>query len=82
MTIWWNRRKEDRPGKEPVARIRHSRHSRLEPGPVAMVVDTTEGKILGWERGGRFVPLGENCCDNPLECTKCFGRVDRPWWRR
>ena len=35
---------------------------------VAMVVDTREGKILGWQRGDLFVPFGENCCENPLCC--------------
>jgi hypothetical protein len=50
---------------------------------VKLVVDVTEGKILGWERGGQFVPIGKNCCENPLECKRCFGPPPRwwQWWR-
>jgi len=45
-----------------------------------MIVDQTQGTVIGWERGDEFVPLGENCYSNPLECRKCFGPADRPWW--
>jgi len=48
---------------------------------VSMAVDTREGKILGWEKGDQFTPLGENCCENPLECKRCFERAE-PWWAR
>jgi len=81
---WWNRRqrKEDRPGKAPVVRIRRSRHSRPEPGPVKMIVAQGEGRIIGWEMpSGEFVPIGENCCEDPFACTKCFGAPE-PWWAR
>jgi hypothetical protein len=54
--------------------------SRPDPQPVKMI--TSGGRILGWEMpSGEFVPVGENCCANPFECTKCFGPVE-PWWAR
>ena len=48
---------------------------------VSMVVDTGEGKILGWEKGDQFISLGENYCENPLACKRCFRRAE-PWWAR
>ena len=58
------------------------KRSRPEPPkPAQLVVDQAQGKILGWQRGDEFVPLGENCCESPLECTKCFG-PKVPWWGR
>jgi hypothetical protein len=50
------------------------KRSRYERPPKArMVVDTTHGKILGWQRGDEFIPLGKPCCENPFECKRCFG---------
>ena len=50
------------------------------PAPkAAMVVDAIEGRVIGWQRDGEFVPIGQNCCENPLECRKCFRPV-APWW--
>src|SRR5215208_5484457 len=45
------------------------REGQLAP-KVAMVVDMAEGKILGWQRGGEFVPIGSPCCPFPPECRK------------
>ena len=49
-----------------------------------VLIVVSQGKIIGYERAGKFVPLGENCCENPLECKRCFGPVDTwwAWWRR
>ena len=59
------------------------RRSKTEPPKVSMVVDTMQGRIVGWEMpSGEFVPIDQNCCANPFECTKCFGPVDEPWWAR
>jgi hypothetical protein len=66
--------KEDRPDKPGLRnRLRRSRYAeRPDPGPVKMI--TSGGDILGWEMpSGEFVPLGENCCENPLDCKRCFG---------
>ena len=52
------------------------------PEPAQMIVDQVQGKILGWQRGNQFIPLGQNCCESPLECTRCFGPVEEPWWAR
>jgi hypothetical protein len=62
-------------------RMTGSRSSRPDPGPVRMVV--ADGQILGWEMpSGEFVRPGENCCENPLECERCFGPVKKTWWAR
>ena len=58
---------------------RRSVYERPAQPKAAMIVDMTEGKIIGWQRGEEFVPIGENCCENPLQCKRCFGPVP-PWW--
>ena len=51
---------------------------------VAMVVDTREGKILGWQRGDQFIPVGSPCCEDPLKCKRCWEGAESwwAWWRR
>lgn len=63
------RKQDDKPD-----RTRRSRNANLPAEPVKMIV--SGGQIIGWERGGEFVPIGENCCANPFECKKCFGPVE------
>jgi len=37
---------------------------------VAMVVDTREGKILGWQRGDQSIPPSGRTARNPLACKR------------
>ena len=64
-------------GAEPAVAMKRSRYRR--PPKASMVVDMQQGKVLGWQRADQFIPVGESCCKNPLECTRCFGPLD-PWW--
>ncbi len=47
------------------------------PPKARMVV--ADGRIVGWQRGEQFIPIGSPCCPNPLACRKCFGPRG-PWW--
>jgi len=76
----WRREPHGRAVRRAGAAVkRRSVYERPAPPKVSMIVDQTQGKILGWQRGDEFIPIGSPCCANPLECRKCFGPV-APWW--
>ena len=65
------RDRPDKPGR--IGSVKRSIYSRQrDPKPVKMVV--SEGRVVGrLLRDGSFVRQGEPCCENPLECERCFG---------
>jgi hypothetical protein len=44
--------------------MKRSRYER--PPNASMVVDTTQGKILGWQRGDEFIPLRQALLREPV----------------
>jgi len=76
--------RSDKTGKGPSGRIRRARYAdRPDPRPAKVIVDQTQGKVIGYElSSGRFVRADEQCCSNPFECRECWVPVRTPWWWR